>query len=361
MPKAIINLKNIEHNVKYLTQLLDTSQLFAVVKANGYGHGAIKIAKLLSRYKIFGFCVAVEQEVLELVENQITKPILHLGKINPDNCKILQFDNVRCTINDKSDIAFLENHGKEISKIIKCHIKVDTGMHRMGLNFEDFKKNIDLIMSSKYIEVEAIYSHLACSNDSDSDYNIKQIEKFKSCINIASKYKNIKYHLLSTSGIFNYNENIYDYARLGLSIYGVSSIGKINKNLKPAMIMKAPIKLIKNIKKGESLGYGFTYTAKKDIQVALIQCGYADGLPLSFSNNGYVEFGNKIFPILGKISMDLTCIEVDETVKLFDEVTLWGSDNEKMRLETISNNHNTIPYVFLTTLSSRVKRVYINE
>ena len=146
-----------------------------------------------------------------------------------------------------------------------------------------------------------------------------------------------------------------------MSIYGASSLGKINENLKPAMELRAPVKLIKNIKKGESIGYGATYTAQKDMKVAIIQYGYADGLPLSFSNNGYVKFENKIFPILGRVSMDLACIEVDETIKLFDEVTLWGSDNNKMRLETLSEEHNTMPYVFLTNLSKRVKRVYINE
>ena len=234
-------------------------------------------------------------------------------------------------------------------------------MNRMGLKFQDFKAKIDLIMDNQYLEVEAIYSHLACSNESDSNQNTQQIEKFKSCIDIVSKHKKVKYHLLSTSGIFNYNDNIYDFARLGLSIYGASSLGEINENLKPAMELKAPVKLIKNIQKGESIGYGATYTAKKDMKIAIIQYGYADGLPLSFSNNGYVEFKNKIFPILGRISMDLTCIEVDETVKLFDEVTLWGSDNHKMRLETLSCEHNTMPYVFLTNLSKRVKRVYINE
>ena len=361
MPKAIINLKNIEHNIKYLNNVINTSQLFAVIKANGYGHGLVQVAKLLCKHDVFGFCVATEDEVLELIDNQIAKPILHLGKIDPNNCSIFKFENVRCTVNDLSDIAILESCSKETSIKIKCHIKVDTGMNRMGLKFEDFKANINSIMNNQYLEIEAIYSHLACSNDSDSDQNIEQIEKFKSCINIVSKYKKVKYHLLSTSGIFNYNDSIYDFARLGLSIYGASSLGKINENLKPAMELKAPVKLIKNIKKGESIGYGATYTAQKDMKVAIIQYGYADGLPLSFSNNGYVEFENKIFPILGRVSMDLTCIEVDETIKLFDEVTLWGSDNNKMRLETLSEKHNTIPYVFLTNLSKRVKRVYINE
>ena len=361
MPKAIVNLKNMKHNIEYLKKVVNRSQLFPVIKANGYGHGAIEIAKLLSKEDVFGFCVATETEVLELVKNNITKPILHLGKINPDNCEFLKFDNVRCTINDLSDLQILEEYSSKILRKIKCHIKIDTGMHRMGMQFIDFQENIDKVMSSKYLDVEAIYSHLACSNDVEADQNVEQIEKFKLCIDIISKYKQVKCHLLSTSGIFNYNDNIYDFARIGLSIYGASSLGKIDENLKPVMELKAAVKLIKNIKKGESIGYGATYIADKDMKVAIIQCGYADGLPLSFSNNGYVEFENKIFPILGRISMDLTCIEVDEKVKLFDEVTLWGSDNDKMRLEIISEKHNLMPYVFLTNLSRRVKRVYIDE
>ena len=361
MSKAVINLKNIEHNISYLNSVINKSEMFAVIKANAYGHGAVKIAKLLSNHNVFGFCVATQDEVVELVENKISKPILHLGKIDSSNSNIFKFDNVRFTLNDLTDIAILESYSKKLSKKIKCHIKVDTGMNRMGLKFHDFKENINLIMKNKHLDVEAVYSHLACSSESKSKQNTKQIEKFKLCIKLMSHYNEVKYHLLSTSGIFNFNDNIYDFARLGLSIYGASSLGEINENLKPAMELKAPVKLIKNIVKGETIGYGATYTAKKNMKIGIIQFGYADGLPLSFSNNGYVEFENKIFPILGRISMDLTCIEVDETVKLFDEVTLWGSDSKEMRLETLSRTHNTMPYVFFTNLSKRVKRVYINE
>ena len=112
MPKAIVNLKNIEHNIKYLNNVIDTSKLFAVIKANAYGHGAIQVAKLLCKHDVFGFCVATEDEVLELIDNQITKPILHLGKIDPNNYTIFKSDNVRCTINDLSDIAILESCSK---------------------------------------------------------------------------------------------------------------------------------------------------------------------------------------------------------------------------------------------------------
>ena len=114
MSKAIINLKNIEHNISYLNNVINTSQMFAVIKSNGYGHGAVKVAKLLSKHDIFGFCVATEDEVQELIENKISKPILHLGKIDPNNCNIFKFDNVRCTINDLSDISILESCSKEI-------------------------------------------------------------------------------------------------------------------------------------------------------------------------------------------------------------------------------------------------------
>ena len=109
MSKAVINLKNIEHNISYLNSVINKSQMFAVIKANAYGHGAVKIAKLLSNHNIFGFCVATEDEVLELVQNKISKPILHLGKIDPSNSNIFKFDNVRCTLNDLTDIAILES------------------------------------------------------------------------------------------------------------------------------------------------------------------------------------------------------------------------------------------------------------
>ena len=359
-PTATINFKNFRHNIKYIQSLSKSVELFPVIKANAYGHGYAEIAKILSEESINTVCVATFEEIKEILNLSLKLNILHLGRMTLENSIIN--NKVIFTINSLEDIENINNFCSRLDTKIRCHIKVDTGMNRMGCKMNEFNKILELAIESNHINLEAIYSHLACSEDKYSESNKKQILSFNYIKDLTKKY-NLKYHLLNSGGILNYPNYAFDYIRTGLSIYGVSPLGVINKNLKPVMKFSAPVVLIKNVYKGESVGYGCTFTAENKMRVAIVQCGYADGVPRNFENKGIVYYKEYELPILGRISMDLICIDitkVDESVPV-KNIIIWGGNHKNSRLEKISEKFNTIPYVYLTGLSSRVKRVYIEE
>ena len=217
-------------------------------------------------------------------------------------------------------------------------------------------------MQSKILKLEGVYSHLSCSDDISSSYNIEQINLFKQ-ITKNVNCKTISFHLLNSAGLFNFSQYSFDYIRPGISIYGISPLRSVNKKLSPVMQLKAPIVHLKKIIKGDKVGYGCEYIAKSNAVIAIVQCGYADGLSKSFENNGFVYFNSKQFPIVGKISMDLVAIDTKNfKFNFLDEVTIWGDGNvEDSQLESISKAQNKIPYEFLTNLSDRIKRIYIDE
>ena len=358
-PKAIIRLDNLKNNVKYLKSISNGSILMPVVKANAYGHGVIEISKELYKSGIKCVCVATILEVIELLNAKIGLDVLHLGKLCYDSLSKYSNKHVILTINSIEDINQINLYAKNTNKKFRCHIKVDTGMNRMGCKPGDFKEIYAATLNSESIFLEAVYSHLACSDDVTSNHNIFQFKIFEEIIYLI-KNDNIKLHLLSSGGLFNFNDYCYDFVRLGISIYGVSPLKKVNHSLKPVMELKAPIVLFKNILKGEKVGYGCTYIAESDINIAIVQLGYADGLNKNFENDGAVFVMDNEYPIIGRISMDLFAINCyNDKLRINDEVTIWGGDYLESRLENISNKHNLLPYVYLTNLSKRVQRVYV--
>ena len=359
-PIATINLANYRSNIKYIKSLLGPSQITPVIKANAYGHGYSKIAQILSEEAIDTVCVATYNEILEILNENLNLNILHLGKMSISD-DVLN-DNVIFSINTLDDIENINSICSAKRKKVRCHIKVDTGMNRMGCEMDEFEKIFKSICDSDFISLEAIYSHLACSENDSAKSNEKQILNFNHLISITKQY-DLKYHLLNSGGVFNYSDYMFDFCRIGLSTYGISPLGLINEKLKPVMKLSAPVLLVKNLYKGETVGYGCTFIAKRTMRIALIQCGYADGVPRDFGNKGFVFYGDYELPIIGRVSMDLMCIDisnVDESICI-SEVVIWGGEKCSSRLEIIADKFNSIPYVYLTGLSSRVKRIYVEK
>ena len=363
-PTAKINLNNLTENLKYLKSISNKLEIMPVIKANAYGHGAIAVAKKLEDLKIKCVCVATCDEIIELFDSKVDMDVLHLGKYSKKLFKHQDRNKLIITINSFEEIKIIKSYIQSIDSLknykVRCHIKVDTGMNRMGCESSDFMKVYSEITSTNLFILEGIYSHLACSEDIKSKYNMQQFKMFKE---LKEKIKDvsIKYHILNSGGLFNFSNFKFDKARIGISLYGVSPLFEINDNLKPVMELKAPIVLIKNIHKGESVGYGCTYTAKKNMTIAIVQCGYADVLLKYFDRNGYVFFKNKRYKIVGKVSMDLLAIDCKNyNFKPYDEITLWGGEIRESKLEYLSTKYKTIPYEFLTSLSRRVRRVYVD-
>ena len=360
-PVAIINLKKLRNNIRYLKSKIDSSDVISIIKANAYGHGYVEILKVLKKEKVKCVGVATITELKEIIDINSKLDILHLGKIDFNKIGFYLDKYVIATINTFEDVVFLKKKLGKHQKI-RVHIKVDTGMCRMGCSPNDFVKISDEISNSSNIKLEGVYSHLACSEDYFSGHNRSQIKIFKEVLN-KIKIRNLKFHLINSGGIFNYKDCYFDFVRMGLSMFGVSSNGIINKNLESVMELIAPVVLIKDVLKGDKIGYGCTYIVKKKKKIAILQCGYADGIPYNFGNRGYVFFKKYKLPILGKVSMDLMCVDCTKVTNLKenDNITIWGGNIKESKLEIISKNFGNIPYIYLTGLSKRVERIYIDK
>ena len=357
--EAIINKKNLVHNFNYIKKYVGRDvNLMPVVKANAYGHGVIEICKILSKCNVKGFCVALLTEVIHMRNNKINNEILHLGALDYKFDPILLDKKLILTINNDNDIHFLNEIGKLNNHKFKVHIKIDTGMTRLGILKEDIETIKNSLSKSKFINVEGVYSQLSSADEDDqSSTTIQRNQFIKMSDYLCSYFDSIKFrHLTPSAGLLKDKENHFNMVRPGLSIYGISNVIEPHP-LKPVMCLKAPVALIKYVKKGSNIGYNRTYKTKNDIKVAILQVGYADAVPLEFSNVGYVEYQDKKLKILGKVSMDLICISADGiNIKKGDKVTIYGGKLTK--LEIILKNMISTPYSILTGITSRVKRIY---
>jgi alanine racemase len=358
-PYAEINIGNLNNNYCVIQNEVGNSKVMGVIKADAYGHGAVAIAKSLSLTKIYGFCVALIKEVIELRDHGITKPILHLGKLSPENLDIYD-ENTLCTINSFDDLDAIKDYSIKTGIKIYAHVKFDTGMGRMGFHYSQAQEVMKKIKQSDNIQLKGAYSHFSSAEEINSTFMELQRSRFDSIIEFSnSLFSNLIYHISNSAGVFKDSRNHYDMVRPGITLYGVSPFGRTNKKLQPVMHLKAPVVLKKKILKGEPVGYNQTFVAVKNIEIAVIQAGYGDGIPLELSDKGAVVWNGNKLSIVGRVSMDLITIDCTNiNINVGDDVTIWGGENHP--IELLSEEVNKNPYTFLTGVSQRVKREYIN-
>lgn len=358
-PHAEIILENLNNNYLIIQNQVGDAKVMGVIKADAYGHGAIEVAKSLSQTKIHGFCVALIKEIIDLRENGIDKPILHLGKLPASSIDIFN-GNTICTINSFEDIENIQNYFINNGVKIPAHIKFDTGMGRMGFHYSQAEQVLKKIHGCEAINLEGIYSHFSTAEEADITFMELQRFRFDEIVKFSKLlFSNLSYHISNSAGIFQDPRNHYDIVRPGITLYGVTPFGTPNKKLKPVMHFKAPVVLKKKIFKGETVGYNQSFFAEKDFEMAVIQAGYGDGVPTQLSNSGAVIWREKSLPIIGKVSMDLITVDCTNiNLSIGDDVTIWGSDNS--RIELLSKEVSKNPYTFLTGLTQRVNREYIN-
>mgnify|MGYP001172110115 FL=1 len=362
-PAADIYLNRLIQNYHVIREIAGNANIMAVIKANAYGHGAVPVARVLSDEGVHGFCVALGSEAEELINAGIQEPILHLGRISNSNLELYKSGQVRCTINTIEDVKELAKFGTPNSPVF-AHLKIDTGMGRMGVRLEEAESIMKSLIDIPEIRVEGVYSHFATAEENDTQYRDWQLDQFQIVVKMAKEIlPDVKhFHIANSAGILNYPDSHFNMVRPGISLYGVSPLGKPHDKLKPVMKMKAKVILVKKMKAGESVGYNRLYTAKQDENIALLQAGYADGIPIVFSNSGSVDIKGAQFPIAGNVSMDLVAVRCeDRNINDGDEAVFWGGDHENTRLEYLAIKYGKIPYEFLTGVSARVARNLINE
>jgi alanine racemase len=356
-----INLNAISYNLNFFkSKLKPNVKIMVMVKAFGYGNGGLEIAKLLEHHKVDYLGVAFADEGISLRNGGIHLPIMVLNPENTSFSAIIQHQlepEIYCL---KGLHAFLKIAKYKNLKQFPIHIKLDTGMHRLGFEEDTVEELIGTLRGNDTVKVKSILSHLATSDDlKHRDFTISQIRLFdKLSSNMITELgiDPIR-HILNTSGISNYPEAQFNMVRLGIGLYGVSNDPSEQKYLENVGTLKSVISQIRTISAGESVGYGRKFMAEKTTKVATIPIGYADGIARAWGNGvGFISIKDKKAKILGSICMDMLMVDVTEVdCTEGDRVIIFG---ENPTVSYIAKKLNTIPYEILTSIAQRVKRVF---
>jgi alanine racemase len=359
-----INLNSISHNLSfYKSKLKPTTKMMVMVKAFGYGSGGFEIAKLLEHHKVDYLGVAFADEGIALKNAGIMLPIMVLNPETTSFSAIIQYKLEPEIYSLKGLNAFLKIAENRKLKHFPIHIKLDTGMHRLGFEEENLDELIATLKGNKFVTVKSILSHMATSDDLEhQDFANSQIdlfEKLSSKLMAELQIKPIR-HILNTSGITNFPQAQYDMVRLGIGLYGVSNDVEEQKYLENVGTLKSIISQIRLIQAGESVGYGRRFIADKPTKIATIPIGYADGISRHWGNGvGFVTINNQKATIVGSVCMDMLMVDITEiNCKEGDSVIIFG---ESPTVTFMANQLQTIPYEILTSISQRVKRVFYRE
>ncbi|ATA93080.1 alanine racemase [Capnocytophaga canimorsus] len=358
-----IRLDNLQHNVKFLKSKLKENTLFmAVVKAFSYGNNHCEIAKYLEKKDLVDyFAVAYASEGVELRKSGVTKPILVLHPQVAHFHEIVTYELEPTLYSYRTLDMFLSFAMDNNLDSYPVHIKCNTGMNRLGFLPQQIENVCQILSNKKQIRVRTAYSHLFASEDKNAeDCMQEQIRQFIDCQKVIEKYFSYKvlFHNCNTSGILNYPQAHFDMVRSGIGMYGFGNDAEYQSNFRPITILKSLISQIHDIPKGGYVGYNFGFQADAPTRTATISVGHADGLNRIYGKGiGFVYINDKKAPIVGNVCMDMLMVDITEIdCKEGDEVIIF---DEKHTAEILAETAQTISYELITSLSRRIKRVYV--
>ncbi len=364
-----IDLNAIGKNITYLKSLIPKSgKIMAVVKADAYGHGAIEVAFKAQDIKIVDYLgVANIAEAKILRQSGVYLPILVLGSTFDEQLHIALKYNIETTITSYVNIQILEKIAKELNIQAKVHLKIDSGMGRVGIRPEKLEESLILLKKSKHIILKGVFTHFAESENINSNFTDQQIDTFENCLKIIKEtgFKNFIIHSANSSATLICTKSHFDMVREGLAMYGIGD--PENDQLLVSLSLKSRIINIKEVPKGSSLGYGRSFFTQVDSLIGIVPIGYADGLPRILSNNQDVIVNDHKFPLVGNISMDQCLVDLTSTknnienIKIGDEVILIGkSKNQSIKVQEWANKSYKISYEVLCGFGNRLPRKYID-
>ncbi len=368
---AEVNLDAIKYNLKKVKEHTD-SKILAIIKADAYGHGIKQVAKVLSDEGVYAFGVSNADEAIELRHMGFTQPILIIGVIFPEDYHRIIEHDILFSVDSLQSAYLISKEAELLSKTAKIHIKLDTGMGRIGFVCDDKEsvcEQIKEISSLPGIKIDGIFSHLSKADDEDPGYSKMQLEKF---LNVCSILESdgvdigIK-HIANSAAIFTMPDAHLDMVRMGIVLYGMCPsdyVASLAPHLMPAMEFKTRVSHIKTLTSDSFISYGGVYKAKKGQKIATIAIGYADGLSRVLSGKGCVLVGGKKAKIVGRICMDQCMIDVThiENINIGDEVIIFGSDgNNTITVESVALLMGTINYEIVCSVTRRVPRAYIQD
>ena len=348
---AEIDLGALAHNAVKIRETLGGVRHMAVIKADAYGHGAIQAARTLSRCGVDYLAVACLSEAMELRNSGITLPVLILGYTPPEQVRALTRNNLAQTVFDSEYAGMLSGSAVSCGETLTVHIKADTGMSRLGLQSS---AEVLKVLSLPNLRAEGFFTHLAVADRPGDPFVAEQLRAFEKMTGELGDIKFDITHCANTGGVLYYKESWFNMARTGLLLFGAA------EGYRPVMRLVARIAQVKSIRAGDSVSYGRTYIAPRDMTVAVVCAGYADGYMRALSNRAHADCGGKLAPVIGSVCMDMLMLDVTGLdVKMNDTVTLFGSD--KLSAAVVAERAGTIPYELLCAVSRRVPRVYREE
>ena len=358
------NFENMKKNIK------EGVQMVAVVKTDGYGHGAVPIAKMAEQFEyIWGFAVATFSEAMDLRNSGIQKPILILGYTFQEDYVEMAKNGIRPAIFTYEMAKDFSDAAKKAGICAPFHLAVDTGMSRIGVHWGEVGIETALKISMlSHIKMEGVFTHFSKADETEKEFTKCQMDRFQDfCSNLSEKGETgFLRHCSNSAGILEIPEANMDLVRAGISIYGIYPSSEVSRSyveLHPAMELKSHVVYLKTIEPGTMVSYGGTFTAAHKMKIATIPVGYGDGYPRSLSGKGSVLIRGKRAPILGRICMDQFMVDITGMdVQMLDEVTLLGRDGEEeITLEELDKLSGRFPYEFVCDIGKRVPRVYVNE
>jgi len=369
---AKIDLSALHYNIESTHKLLKPdTKVIAVIKTDGYGHGAVPIAKEIEALPyLYGFAVATVEEGMILRRHGIQKEILMLGYSFPTDSKEIIEYAIQPTVFTYESARILSETAVKMNKIVSIHIKLDTGMSRIGYQIaEESAKEIKEIVNLPNLKIEGIFTHFAKADERDKTHTMEQIAGYQKMLTMLEK-EGIKIpikHCSNSAGIIDLPQANMDAVRAGSILYGLwpsDEVQKENISLKPVLELKSKVIHVKTLEQGRIISYGGTYEVKGKQTIATIPVGYGDGYPRSLSNKGYVLLHGQKAPIRGRICMDQFMVDVTDIpdVQVGDTVTLIGKDNEQeLTIETLGDLSGRFNYEFACDLGKRIPRVYYKD
>ena len=374
---AEINLSAIAYNLQSVRKIVKNRPVIAVVKADAYGHGAVEVSKKLFEENVSFLAVAFTGEAIELREAGIKSPIIVLF----DTGYIKEFFDFKLipVIYNLDTASSLSAEAKKKNIIIKVHVKIDTGMGRLGLSGNHIVNDLIKISEMEGIELAGLLSHFSEADLSDRSYAVLQLKRFNKIRETISKIlkRKIFSHIANSAAVLTFEDAHLDAVRPGLMLYGYSPINQKSEvfpptelrttspeliNLMPAMKIKTKILCIRKVPSGTPISYGRTFITKRPSRIGVLPLGYADGYSRFFSNNAEVLVKGRRVPVVGRICMDLTMIDLTDVkgVKENDEIVIMGKQgDESITAQELAYKANTIPYEILTSLGNKSKRIYV--
>jgi alanine racemase len=366
--RAEINLGHLRHNLHEVQKAVGNVPVWAVLKADGYGHGAKAVARTLEREGAAGVCVALVEEGIELREAGIRIPILVIGGHYGRAWSDVIAHGLTPMLHDPDQVGALAEEVRYLGvEHIDVHVKVDTGMGRLGITSRDLPRLISGLEKHPEVRLQGLMTHYACADTSDAGHLDEQYAAFEATTAALAR-RGLQpqcRHAANSAAVFTGRKHHLDLVRPGIALFGIAPKPNLGVELLPAMRLRTEVIALRDLEAGETVGYGATWTAKRKSRIATIPVGYADGLSRGLSNCGHVLLAGNRAPIAGIISMDMTMVDATDIggIEVGEECVVLGSQKGRLgsdciTVEEMATQLQTIPWEVLTSISRRVPRFY---